>query len=92
MIGSGLPFQWGPAAPAVAPPAPPAPPLWGKVTASGTWTHGTGATRTPRFEHVYAQVPGAQRSQNLVHRVQSQYAFLIATGDAVVVASALSTP
>lgn len=94
MIPRLWPFQWSPAAPAVAPPTPVAPPLWGRVTAGGSWARGTVARLTPRFEHVYAQVPGSQPflNQDLVHRVQSEFAFRIATGNAVVVASHLSEP
>ncbi len=88
------PFQWGPQAPAVIPPPPPPPPLWTRIGAAGTWgAHGTVA-RTPRFEHIYAQVPNASvdRGVNFIHRISSQNPFIIATGNAVVIASHLSEP
>ncbi len=94
MILRFTPFQWG-ATPSAATVAPvPTPPVWTRVTAVGHWARGVGATLTPRFEHIYAQIPGAApyRGQNLIHRVQSQYAFRIATGNAVVIASNLSEP
>lgn len=91
MIPRRFPFQWG-AFPTVVPPVPPPPPLWNRVTATGSWGRGTGAARIPRFERLYAQVPGAQRSQNLIHRVQTQYPFVIATGNGVVVSSTVSEP
>lgn len=94
MIPRRFPFQWGAPATGPTPPPPPPPPLWTKVTATGHWGHGAGATRTPRFEHVYAQQPSPSPffDQNLVHRVQTQYPFVIATGNAVVVSSAISEP
>lgn len=94
MIPRRFPFQWG-AGPATAPvPPTPVPPVWTRITAAGSWSRGIGATRTPRFEHVYAQAPGGTpyRNQDLVHRVQTQYPFVISTGNAVVVASHLSSP
>ena len=93
MIPRRFPFQWG-SPPTTIPVPPVPPPLWVKVTAGGIWGREGGAARTPRFEHVYAQVPGAYpyRGQNLIHRTQTQYPFIIATGNAVVVASNLSEP
>ena len=92
MIPRRFPFQWG-AVPSAAPAPPtPTPPVWTRLTAAGSWAAAGRAARTPRFEHVYAQVPGAERSQNLVYRVQSEFPFLIASANNVVIASTLSTP
>ncbi len=88
------PFQWG-ATPSAATVAPvPTPPVWTRVSAVGHWARGVGATVIPRFEHVYAEVPGAMpyRSQNLVFRVQSEYPFIIASENAVTITSAVSNP
>jgi len=70
------------------------PPLWVKVTASGKWGAGATATQLNRFEHLYAQLPGAPpfRDQNLIFTIQTQYPFLVGPDAVATISSTVSTP
>ncbi len=90
------PFQWGSTPSSATAPTPPVPvpPVWTRITAGGSWSRAPGISLIPRFEHVYAEVPGPApyRGQNLVFRVQSEYPFIIASENAVTITSAVSNP
>ena len=65
--------------------------LWTKLTAGlGAWGE-SALQRIPRFEHVYPQVAQAfARDVDFAHRVQTEFPFVIATGNAVVIASSIT--
>ena len=91
-----FPFFWGSQPSSQTAPTPPAPvpPLWNRITAGGSWRNASGIALIPRFEHIYAQVPNVtvDRGQNLIYRIQSEFAFIIETGNAVTISSSVSNP
>ena len=87
-----FPFRFLPAAPAVAPPAPAPPPLWTTVTgAAERWIGSAPVALVPRFEHLYPQtVASFGQVVTFAHRVQTEFATRIGTGDQLPVQSAIT--
>ena len=91
MIPRRFPFAWTALSSVVTTPSVTTTALWTKLTAGALAWGESALQRIPRFEHVYPQVAQAfARDVNFAHRVQTEFPFVIATGNAVVIASSIT--